>query len=577
MKKKIIALLLIMIMCLSVLTGCNLWERNQKLYYEAAVVNITYKDGTKDTVTKRELLTAFNSYGYNYVQNYGMSTEEAIKTTIDSIIDNYVTRKDVVDHYRSVGEDLFNDRETTYLWVKTYDAVYSNLQNYLDGYKSAENEESEDSASKSIFKDYDATVYLKENDEGHLEIRKYTPATTIRETYEAQYDNGDAYDFEAKRDGEYYFQNLMYERLYSLTTTGDETSRRDWKNAFSKYISIIKDNYSYMTKTDKEWIIFDCNRIYEILKNNYIFEKYELLYNKEKENGATLTYTQVSDVLSAYAKRVRVDYTTYKLQNDETTFATNMLDDIANVDYILNNGSHYFFVAPIKIELASGDSDALTALEGQKDYLSEGEYNRRKAAIFDTTRDLVKVRNAQTGEVENHISVDTLVNTLGSHMSVENFRKYFYLYNDEETYKNADYNAVFGIDKNGEVLSKDPYSSDAVKEAIKSLYNNGNAEVGDISSLVQVDGGWYIFYFAGNIENVFDGVDENFTLSENQISKLQEKKLNIFSSKTLFDVIYGENAGNVGFTTFQNINIQRLRSEKTSKIEIITNNVKDLY
>ena len=290
-----------------------------------------------------------------------------------------------------------------------------------------------------------------------------------------------------------------------------------------------------------------------------------------------MTYTQVSDVIEAYAKRVRVDYTTYKLQNDETTFATNMLDNIGDVDYILNNGSHYFFVAPIKIELASGDSDALTALEGQKDYLSEGEYNRRKAAIFDTTRDLVKVRNAQTGEVENHISVDTLVNTLGSHMSVENFRKYFYLYNDEETYKNADYNAVFGIDKNGEVLSKDPYSSDAVKEAIKALYNNGNAEVGDISSLVQVDGGWYIFYFAGNIENVFDGVDENFTLSENQISKLQEKKLNIFSSKTLFDVIYNENAGNVGFTTFQNINIQRLRSEKTSKIEIITNNVKDLY
>ena len=574
-KKKIIALLLMMVMCVSVLTGCNLWERNAKLYYEATVVNITYADGTKDKITKRELLTAYNSYGYNYVQNYGYSAKKAIETTIDTIIDNYLTRKAVKDHYKQVGEDMFNERETTYLWNKTYDAVYSNLQAYLEGYKSAEDSQEESSSNASVFKDYVSSVYLDED----LVIRKNTPATTIRDTYEAKYENSVAYDFELLKDGEYVFQELMYDKLNSLTTTGSDTSKRDWKNAFAKYISIIKDNYSYMKKSDKEWIIFDCNRVYEILKNNYIVEKYEVIFNEAEygEENRDRSATQTADVLKAYAKRVRVDYTTYKLQNDVEGFAKNMLDDFGNVDYYLNNGSNYFFIAPIKINLASGDADRLADLEEQKDYCSESEYEEQKAAIFDTTRDLVNVRNAETGEIENHISVASLVSTLGSHMSVESFRDYFYLYNEEDTYKNADYNAVFGVGASGEVLAKDTYSTDAIKDAIKALYNNGQAEIGDISSLVQVDDGWYIFYFAGYVENVFENVDENFTLAnESQIAKLQTRKLNIFSSKTLFDVIYNENAGGDGFTTFQNMNIARLRSD-AKKIEIVTNNVKDLY
>ncbi|MDE6583728.1 MAG: hypothetical protein K2K31_03685, partial [Clostridia bacterium] len=64
-KKKLFALILVMIMCVSVLTGCSLVTQNPQLFYEAVIVTINYKDGTTEEITKRDMISAYNSYVYD--------------------------------------------------------------------------------------------------------------------------------------------------------------------------------------------------------------------------------------------------------------------------------------------------------------------------------------------------------------------------------------------------------------------------------------------------------------------------------------------------------------------------------
>ena len=101
---------MIMAICLSVLSGCSLVTRNDKAYYEASVASISYVDGTSEKISKRELLTAYNSYGYNYYQNYGYTLKKAIETTLNSVVENKLTMKAVEKYYEDKGEELLNDR-----------------------------------------------------------------------------------------------------------------------------------------------------------------------------------------------------------------------------------------------------------------------------------------------------------------------------------------------------------------------------------------------------------------------------------------------------------------------------------
>ena len=171
-----------------------------------------------------------------------------------------------------------------------------------------------------------------------------------------------------------------------------------------------------------------------------------------------------------------------------------------------------------------------------------------------------------------------MANVKGSEQNkIEKYRKYFYLYNDEDTYKGADYNAVFGVDANGKAITPDAYNADEIKEAIETLYDNGNAQVGDFSEVVQTEDGFYIFFFAGKIDNLFNvtGADFDATADKDNILALAKTKINVFSNKTLLDVLFDELDSN-NFSVFQTMDMNNLRS-KTKSIKIHKENIKDLY
>lgn len=607
---------------MSVFTGCSLVTRSDKNYYEATVATVSYVDGSKENISKRELITAYNSYGYNYVNNYGYTKKQAVKQTLKTVIEKKLTVKAVGQYYidnPSQGE-MLNGNETTYVWDQTYEAIYSNLKGYLKdvlNIKSSDDSSStSDNENKSVYKPFEKAAELDSSGK----ILKTSSATTIRETYKGRKNASDVYvNFEYKdADGNYVFKEAMYQKVMADIEAGG----KDWKNAYNKYLADIKKNYSYEKfNSDKDRFIFELDRVYSIMKDNYVVEKYEAIYNEQKKQDSRVSNVTVDDVLKYYSAKVRVDYTSYVLENGTSSFESSILSDVGSVDYILegNNSSNYFYVAPIKIEMTSTQKTELEKLKtdlanGSKDIETyEAEVNKIYNSLAAT------VRNSETGEKTGTISASELLKkintdiakyqyltieslsngqkedaekdglTLETYVERQNteiaykkaaaYRTYLYLYNDDDTLKGADYNTVFGVNSANEVLANDTFKdNEKVKEAILALYNDGNAKVGDTTEFVRADDGLYMFFFAGNVENLFKGIDENFDASKQteNIKTLTTTRLNIFSEKTLFDKIYAELTKD-NFSVFQNLDMNALKQTLTIKIEEIENNLKDLY
>lgn len=603
-------------MCLSVFTGCSLVTRNDKNYFEAVVATITYTDGEKENITKRDLISAYNSYGYNYVDNYGYTMEQAVMETLETIIDNRLTIKAVENYYEenpSEGE-MLNGNETTYLWDETYSALYSNLKEYLNEVLENSSDSTSDSANDtnaSVYTPYSKSAYLDVNADGKYIIRKTTPASTIRATYKGRQNAEGVYcDYDYKDDeGNYPFKEAMYEKLYSLIDSSNSTSSKNWRSAFNKYLADVKENYGYKDfKTDKEWFMFEMDRVYNILRDNYIVEKYEVIFNTQSHQDADISNITVDDVLDYYSAKVRADYATYELGGDTETYASTMLSDVGSVDYILegSDASNYFYVGYIKLEMTSAQKTEYTSLKTalENGTISHDFYEERLNVLYNSI--YATVRDAETGEKTSQtISSQNLLKKINEDISnyqyisdssmtetelanynkqisynkADAFRKYLYLYNDDDTLKGAEYNAVFGVNSANEVLAGETFSSNEdVLDAILALYNNGEAQIGDTTDFIRAEDGLYMFFYAGEIKNLFSGITADFDASTNasNIKLLTTTRLNIFSEKTVFDKIY-ESLTKDNFSVFQNMNMNYLRTHMTTKIEAITNNIKDLY
>ena len=648
MKKKIFSLVLCLIMCMSVLTGCNLFGTDIEGYYNAVVATINYDytlNGQQYTysedITKRELIDAYNSYGYNYSQNYGYSMEDAIDMTLDNLINTKLMLTDVKNHF---GDDLFDDAETTYLWRETYYSFYENLQSYyndLMGIDDEEDSSSSDEEEPVVYEKYEKNAALYDKGNQKYGVKRVTAVETVRGSDDIlYYDLGDgkqiAYNYEKEVDGVYVFKEMIRDTISNLTLD------TNWEEAFDQYMSAVRENYSYEDlKGEEKCFYFELDRIYEIVRDNYLVQRYEELYNRYAESGSTLTNVRAEDIVNYYNNEVRADYDKYS--NDSETFETDVLSNSTLVDYVYEgiNATNYFNVGVIKIDFKDKTLEDLDTIKNNEDYGAyvdavENLYNSMYVSVKDettgeviidektgkevtvTASELLKLINDEMVKTKDYLDLDTILadenevngilelkgyetsisqeqkeqivrsyvedyNRLVAYEKADAFVKYYYYYNDDTTFLNTDKNAVFGIARDGSVVYSSQYSesqNDAFDAALKELYNNGNAQVGDTSGIIRTDDGIYILFYAGAVENLYPGVTKDFALTVSDITTLAKVRVNIFSEKKIFDYIYDELYEEDQFSNFEEANLNYLVHALTKADEnaIIKNydNYKDL-
>ena len=629
-KKKLFALMLVVMMCVSVLTGCSLVTDNEKLFYEAIIVTINFKDGTTQEITKRDLIAAYNSYGSDYVEDYDYSEDEALKTTLESVINRKIVCKQVENYYKSLPQSASQEErtmllgsETTYLWDQTFASLYNNLRTYYNEEKGEENSgetNNDEETPKSLFKEFKPNVYV-EKENGQYVIKKQEVTPLIRDSYAEKMDEtfNHVYDYEwTNSDGVQVFKNFMYTEFMKVLDFDGTGIVKHWKNAINKYVSTIKKNYGYIEfKNDEEVLKFEFDRVYNIIKENYIVQKYAQIYNAQE--GTDLTSVTATNVLKYYQDNARASYSSYVVAEDTAGYESAILSNSGNVYYILQDGdvedykpADYFNLAYIKINPSSDIQDLATEYQLNEDKFAQGSideqtYKATKEQILRNYK--VAIRDSETGNVtDDTISASNLYKAISgnavlmqeystledediedletlkeinqnlAYAKAKAFRDYFYRYNDDDTYKNVDRNAVFGINAAGEVLNETFKENSTAQEAVKKLYNNGKAQIGDLSELVVTKDGAYIFFYAGKMVNMFDNISSNFTLGQEAIKTLANTRLNIFNTKTYLDLIF-ETLNSDNFYIFQNADIDNLKNTLVEKegIKIHTDNLKEIY
>ena len=596
MKKKVFSLVLCLVMCASVLAGCNLFGTDWEKYYNTVVATINYdyvSGGITHTesvdITKRELINAYNSYGYNYEQNYGYTVEEAIDMTIDTIVNRKLMAKDVERTAEENGQALFNDAEKTYLWEETYDALLDNLYTYYEdiiGETSVGDEDADEETTGTIFEEYDKLAVLQTKTDANgnktYEIRKYNATSKTSGSSHILSLDGVNYDVEYQdSEGNFVFKDLIYTYFEALTNASS-----NWRASLNQYLSDVRDNYSYMTfGDDEEVFMFELNRIYDIVKENYLVDKYTELHNNLERDGSDVSNVRADAMLSYYEGLWMADYEKYV--NKASSFQTGILSDSTTVNYVNTDENTYFNVGVIKIDLTA----ELEELEGKLyNEIDEAEYQAQKQQLFENAS--VEIKDSTNGvatgktisakdlltKIKTTLSgtrsygVDALVNQQIAYEKADAFVDYLYYYNDDSTYLNTDKMSAFGLSSTGEVLYNTTFSSaenDAFDQAIKELYNNGNAKVGDLSSLVYGEDGVYILFYAGKVENALTNVkDAGVNLTDLEI--MARTRVNIFNTKTIFDMCYDALYSETLFDTFQEEHIKQLQNELTREGDGIT-------
>lgn len=553
--KKILTLAFICLITFSfVLTGCNLFPTNQAKYLNAPIVTFETADGENIKIDKKDLITAFNSYGAQLVNSYGYTMQQAIDSTIDVLINREVM---LVAAKKAV---TFGNGDLNNIWQETYDTILSNLASYetqvIEQWKlniPSTLEEEESSTTEYTPYDKQAEIVLID---GEYVIKLLDTNTSVDQDVELYYEEG--------------------EEISSIITTLDKkinnSSNKDvLVEAKRQYIEDLKESEEGQNLSTKDSEVFEreVERIYESTMEN----KYIEIYDDQIRGDNDISNITLSQVLKKLTADMLSSYTKYTVSSSQ--YDTDILEDVSNIDYFIN--SDYFYVNHILLKYDESSTEQIENLEKalENGTITEKQYED----ALEVEAEKIKAKNIQTGESTSLSPMD-IYNQLQSKMTgvsddkkTEIFKDYIYTYNEDTGNMNAEYCYVIGKDNSQMVES--------FTETSRELWDNGNGEYGSIGYCVS-EYGVHIIFYAGVITNPFTITDPNtFNLDTTDQSKLteivtiiQNTLLNQFNNKTLFDKVYEELAED-NYSIFESMNLDVLKKD-IKNLTIHKSNYQDL-
>lgn len=561
MKKRFAGILMcLMMLCMSLLAGCSLVERDYSKYYSQTIAIITHKEtGKSIEVTKREVVEGYQSYGYMYEQSYSYTRKQALQLTLSMLENRKITLLESENKFNvsENGKNGLTEEEQTYLYDQVVDSLKSNLDVY---YNDIIGETAEEETSDDItFNGYDKTATL-EFQNGSYVIKKTNAVLDPLADY--KFDSSNPKNFFDSDD-----YNAIYENFRAFVLGSNE----DYQKAFLDYARTLRlSEYGQNLSTDTP-SLFDreIQRLYKLAYENYMITK----YSYSNKNSDEISSISTSDILNMYSSKVRADYTQYVLEGD-SSYDEDVQNSLNEVYYFKDDkdSTKFFTVANVLFKFTDeqqAEYDRLTSLSSDDGGLTTEQINQKIDALYSQIIPVVRVLNENTGvyeEVDNsNYSVSYVYNKMSSALSSakatnnvnfigDTINDFIYQYNEDTGMFNATNNYVIGINSAGEVVSS---FVESFNDAAIELYNNGNGQIGDISGLVRSEYGIHVLIYTGECKNLFDSLNVS---DEQALEKLYDTRVNILVDKTYFDVIYDEIYVD-NYTYFENINMNYLRQE----------------
>ena len=577
--KVIAAVCLCLMLGVSLLAGCTLVTKDMAKYYNTVVASFSYEDGTTVDITKKELITAFGSYGYQYIQNYKMEKPEAYKLTIERIIDSKLTVKSAEkDAKAKNGGEVLTTKEKTYLWNKTYDAIQNNIVSYYNDINGIKDDSSSKDSSEGISREVYTPKAELVGENGNYSIKIKQTKTDEIALYLNSRENIDR-DFNVENDKE---------ALYTYVTNFVRENAK-YTQAYNKYVAQAKkaEDGMKLSTDNKSVMQREFKRIYEILYDSLMTSKYTESHQLQN------SVTTINHILETYQNKVASDYNKY-ITEKASGYDDAVLKDVSKLNYFKTAGTEYFYVSHILAKFSKeqqNEYDECTkCIKGESDKYTVGVAKAKIEQLYANLAFPVRQYNETTGKWKETGETKSLEAVLqevklklatagdDEYLKAEYFDEFVYKYNEDTGIQNSARNYVIGVDYTTPDTKKGtPYTShsnmvEPFTNAAISVYNNGNAKIGDIYSseddmgLVRSNYGVHIIVYEGKVQNLFTGIDKNFKLSTKDIEMLDSKqaRLKAGESKTIFDAIFDE-INTDRYSVYENMNLEKLRSEVSIK------------
>lgn len=574
--RKILTTACALVLCLLCLTGCSWLKIDNEKYYNEIVVTVGDK-----SFTKKELIEAFNNYGYQYYESYGLSLEESVDTTITSMIDRYLLSEEV--------KKVITLSETELLEIRK-----SALDYMEDSVKSYE---------EAIIEEWDLVVEEVE-EEAEEEIRTAEESYTSKVIYNRE--TGEVARVEEDKeviDITGITKDSHFSKDYIFVTNAKVTDE-----AWTRYIKALQDGAKSegRSTSEKDVLEFEENRLIELLTNNKYLEKYEESYfDRTPVNTEAVIDYYVEQYMSQYEKFTsnKQDYHT-AMENASSEY----------VYYHVNSGAEYINVKHILINFTESQKDKITKLnkrygisdvysiESIKDDNKKAEYNAQLDAIvgettttFDNQKlvELVgkdfefdKLDASKEVDTYSKADVEKIVELFvkgDPQTRSERFDDLIYIFNDDPGIMNSEFDYVVNLD------------TSVTDKMVKSFAKGArwlakNAEQGAYRTEV-TEYGIHIIFHDGLVKNIVDvnnieqlankNNGEMETIKEGLLYKLCTTTTTPDSNKTIFDLIYDKlSLDEGGYDSMTQEVVKNARNnlkQNDIKITLYVDRYKDLY
>lgn len=533
--KKFITYIFSLLFCVTMFAGCSLIQLNPTKYYSQTVAQIVYDKNNKVNFTMKDLLEAYDNYGYQLQQNDStLSSEDALKQTAELMVQRYMLVKEIKNQ---IGE--LTQGEKNVLMRETYEHINTTLASLEDEIRVEwdrvvnEDDKDEDSSTEeegpTEYQEYKPTVERVYYEEEVNDVTKYKSKLVRVEEEKEPEDESDPGEF---------VQNI----------TDADVSAEAWK----RYMKTLQKNNEELgiKLSDEKAFEKEINRIYGVLEENKYISKYQEHLTKNLEIDST-------SVVESYKQKYKRDYELYS--NNESAYHTAMANDASTVYYHPNSGNEYVYVTHVLLGFSDETLAKIKNLEKlyQSNSIEKSVYEAKLKQLQNIETTMIdyydekgnkKQISAQLAYEEIYNNVSKYDKDVNFELRAKEFNKYIYKYNTDQGILNRDFAYVVNLDTNVE----DQMVKEFADEARRLQKKEG---VGAMSEPILTEYGYHIILNLGPVTNVveYNNID-NLTWEA-----LYNVKTQPSSEKTLFHVEY-----------------DALNSDETKVNAILTSLVNDL-
>lgn len=529
MKKFAKILLCLLLTCSFAFTGCSLVQKNTARYLNKTVATA----GDNITITMQDLLTSYNSYGYQYVNMYGYTTEKAIKLVLDEIIDKKLVLEEAKKH-------ILVDQVENKVYFLTFDEEGNEVERRLIFNKNVWQND-------ILQETYDAiNSQIAEKEKTVRKELGLEEETESEEKEEAPFDAYKPYEKTVKyEDGVW---SIIYDELEpEEEPIGDfvqaETGNKEVSEiAFKRYIkSLISYEKSIGNNvTEEKALQNEIERIYKSVEEN----KYISVFEEQFEKTQTLSTEFNKRVVDYYKNLVLSSAEKYAMLGDDgyDQYVEDMQSD-ADAVYYHPYGEKFVEVSHVLIKLTD---DQLAEIKDLDNKLSTGVIGQQERdveyqKILDKT--VVHARDENGFEIEVTKTVSEVYDEINAELSKYNtveekaiaFNKFIYKYGQDEGVINAESYYVVNLDTEVEDKMVKNFADKS-----RELYAESN-KGGNLSEPVFVASsnysGYHIIFNAGGVSSNLS-IEQVNSLTSDYAVNLYNKKVMLGTEKTYYDMIF---------------------------------------